>query len=388
MGSSHTASAVSARFDDPNLIADAGLVPVLRLAQQCRLPELADEAIGILEADNSGGANPAAKVMSLVAAMVAGADSIEDVHRVRHGGMDTAFAGTRAPSTVGTFLRSFTHGHVRQPHRVHRAFLAELAARTPLLPGADTVAFTDVDPTHKRVHGHAKQGAEHGRLKGQRTLHPLLAVVPTPTARPVTAAVRMRRGKAADVRGAESFVAGALAAAAQAGCTGTRIVRADSKSYTAGVVAACRRAGAHFSLATGMNPPITSAITTIEDHAWIPIRCPDAIEDPGTGELTSDAEVAEIPCHTAFTGRRKARQVTARLIVRRVKRLNTKASPGQGELFPAYRCHAVFADSPFELLQAEADHRRHAVIGQVIADGKPAPWHTCPRGTSRPTRHG
>jgi hypothetical protein len=145
--SSHTASAVSARFDDPNLIADAGLIPVLRLAQRCRLPELAGETIRIRDADNSGGANPAAKVMSLVAAMVAGADSIDDVHRVRHGGMHLAFTGTRAPSTVGTFLRSFTHGHVRQLHRAHRAFLAELATRTPLLPGADTVAFIDVDPT-------------------------------------------------------------------------------------------------------------------------------------------------------------------------------------------------------------------------------------------------
>lgn len=380
MRSSHTASAVSARFDDPNLVADAGLVPVLRLAQRCRLPELADETIRIVDADNSGGANPAAKVMSLVAAMVAGADNIEDVHRLRHGGMDIAFGGTRAPSTVGTFLRSFTHGNVRQLHRAHRASPAESAARTPLPPGADTVAFIDVDPTHKRVYGHAKQGAEHGRLKGQRTLHPLLAVVSTPIARPVIAAVRMRRGKAADVRGAESFVAEALAVAAQAGCTGIRIVRADSKFYTADVVAACHRVGAHFSLTTGMNPSITTAITTIGDHAWIPIRYPNAIEDPGTGELTSDAEIAEIPCHTAFTGRRKAEQVTARLIVRRVKRLDTKTSQGQGELFTAYRYHAVFTDSPFELPQAEADHRRHAVIEQVIADGKAGPLAHLPSG--------
>jgi hypothetical protein len=371
---------VSARFDDPNLIAAAGLIPVLRLAQQCRLPDLADEAIRIPAADNSGGANPAAKVMSLVAAMAAGAGSIDDIHRVRHGGMDLAFTGTRAPSTVGTFLRSFTHGHVRQLHRVHRAFLTELAARTPLLPDADAIAFIDIDPTHKRVYGHAKQGAEHGRLKGQRTLHPLLAVVSTPTARPVIAAVRMRRGKAADVRGAESFVAEALAVATQIGCTGIRIVRADAKFYTADVVAACRRAGAYFSLTTGTNPSITAAITTIADHAWIPIRYPNAIEDPDTGELISDAEVAEIPCYTAFTGRRKAQQVTARLIVRRVKRLHTTASAGQTELFPTYRYHTVFTDSPFELVPAEADHRRHAVIEQVIADGKAGPLAHLPSG--------
>jgi hypothetical protein len=378
--SSHTASAVSARFDDPNLIADAGLIPVLRLAQRCGLPELAGETIRIVGADNSGGANPAAKLMSLVGAMVAGSDSIEDTDRLRHGGMDIAFGGTWAPSTVGTFLRSFTHGHIRQLHRVHRAFLAELATQTPLLPAADTVAFIDIDPTHKRVYGHAKQGAEHGRLKGERTLHPLLAVVSTPIARPVIAAVRMRRGKTADVRGAESFVAESLAVAAQIGCTGIRIVRADSKFYTADVVAACRRAGAHFSLTTGMNPSIAAAIAAIAEHAWIPIRYPNAIEDPDTGELISDAEITEIPCYTAFTGRRKAQQVTATLLVRRVKRLNTTASPDQGELFATYRYHAVFTDSPFDMIQAEADHRRHAVIEQVIADGKAGPLAHLPSG--------
>jgi hypothetical protein len=117
-------------------------------------------------------------------------------------------------------------------------------------------------------------------VKGHRTLHPILAVVSTPVARPIIAAVRMRRGKAADVRGAGSFVAEALTVARQIGCTGTRIVRADSKFYTADVVAACRRVGAHFSLTTGMNPSIAAAIATIAEQAWIPIRYPNAVEDP------------------------------------------------------------------------------------------------------------
>jgi hypothetical protein len=101
----------------------------------------------------------------------------------------------RAPSTLGTFLRSFTHGHNRQLHGVHRDFLARLAASTPLLPSADRVAFVDVDPTHRRVFGRAKQGAEVGRFKGVRTLHPILATLSTPLARPVVAAVRLRRGR-------------------------------------------------------------------------------------------------------------------------------------------------------------------------------------------------
>jgi hypothetical protein len=380
MRSSHSAAAVSVSFDDPNLLGYGGLVPVVRLAERCGLPQLAGQLLRIVGAANSGGANPAAKLVSLVAAMCAGADSIDDADRLRHGGMPIAFGGVRAPSTLGTFLRSFTHGHVRQLHAVHRRFLAALAAHTPLLPGADRVTFIDVDPTHKRVYGRAKQGAQIGRFKGVRTLHPIFATLSTPISRPVIAAVRMRRGKAADVRGAASFVAEALSVAGDAGATGIRIVRADSKFYTAAVVAAARRAGAHFSLTTGMNPSIAAAIATIGGNRWRPIHYPHAVEDPDTGELISDAEIAEIP-YTAFTGQPKAAQVTARLIVRRVKRLDKPAGPDQGELFDAWRYHAVFTDSPFTLVQAEADHRDHAVIEQAIADLKAGALAHLPSGS-------
>jgi hypothetical protein len=378
MQSCHAATVVSAVFDEPNLIADAGLLPLVRLAERAGLPDLA-ASIRIEGADNSGGAHPAAKVMSLLGAMCAGADSIDDADRLRHGAMDRAFGGIRAPSTLGTFLRSFTHGHNRQLARVHRQFLAGLARHTPLLPGAEQVMFIDIDPTHRRVYGHAKQGAEVGRLKGQRTLHPILSTLSTPIARPVIGAVRLRRGKAADVRGAESFVAEALAIAKEAGGSGIRLVRADSKFYTADVVAACRRAGAHFSLTTGMNPSIAAAITRIDESAWIPIRYPDAFVDPDTGEMVSDAEVAEIE-YTAFTGRKKAEQVTARLIVRRVRRLSAEVSQGQGELFTSWRYHPLFTDSPFEMLEAELRHRQHAVVEQAIADGKSGPLAHMPSG--------
>ncbi len=176
MQSSHAASAISVVFDESNLVADAGLVPVMRLAEEVGLPELADVAVRLGHVDNSGGANPGAKVMSLVAAMCAGADSIEDADRLRHRAMPVLFAGIRAPSTLGTFLRSFTHGHALQLHAVHRKFLAALATRAPLLPDAGQVAFIDVDSTHKRVFGPAKQGAQIGRFRGIRTLHPLRSV--------------------------------------------------------------------------------------------------------------------------------------------------------------------------------------------------------------------
>ncbi|WP_033222939.1 IS1380 family transposase [Kitasatospora phosalacinea] len=375
MQSSHGPAAVSAVFDEPNLVADAGLVPLVHLAERLGLPGLVADRVRIDGPANSSGANPAAKAMSLAAAMCAGADSIDDTDRLRHGAMNRLFGGVRAPSTLGTFLRAFTHGHNRQLHAVHREFRARLAASTPLLPGADQVAFVDVDPTHRRVYGHAKQGAEVGRLKGQRTLHPILATLSTPLARPVIAAVRLRRGKAADARGAGPFTGEALAAARQAGATGTVVVRADSQFYNADVVAACRRAGARFSLTVRMNPHVAAAISRIPETAWQAIRYPDAFVDPDTGELVSDAEVAEIE-YTAFTSRKKAEHVTARLIVRRVRRLNAEVAAEQGELFTAWRYQPVFTDSPFQMLQAEHQHWQHATIEQVIADGKgSAPAH-------------
>jgi Transposase DDE domain group 1 len=186
---SHAAVAVDVAFDDPNLIADAGLVPVLTLAEQIGLPELVAEHVVITGAANSAGANPAAKVLSLLAGMVTGADSIEDMDRLRHTGNGVVFDQIRAPSTLGTFLRALTHGHVQQLNAVLRQTLIALAQRALLLPGAEEVVFVDLDSTHRQVYGYAKQGAAVGRLKGKKTLHPLIATASTPIARPVVVAV-------------------------------------------------------------------------------------------------------------------------------------------------------------------------------------------------------
>jgi hypothetical protein len=368
-------------FDDPNLIAHAGLVPVMRLAERCGLSDLVAAKVKLTGARNGAGAAADAKVTSIVGGMAAGADSIDDLRVLRHGAMPAVFAGIRAPSTLGTFLRSFTHGHALQLHAVHRRFLAALAAHTPLLPGSGEKAFIDVDSTHKRVYGRTKQGAEYGRFKGIRTLHPLLATICTPHARPVIAGVRMRRGKAADSRGAPKFVSEALATAVEAGCTGMRILRADSQFYNAGVIAACHRAGAHFSITTGMNPSIKRAVHSIPDEEWQQISYPTAVPDPETGELVSDAEVAEISQYTAFASRKKSERVTARLIVRRVRDLAKPAVIGeQGELFPVWRYHPFFTDQPAATLQAEREHRHHAVIEQVIADTKAGALTHLPSG--------
>ncbi|OKJ40120.1 hypothetical protein AMK22_10655 [Streptomyces sp. CB01580] len=290
------------------------------LAERCGLSDLVAEKVKLTGTTNGAGAAADAKVSSIVVGMAAGADSIDDLDVLRHGAIPMLFGGIRAPSTLGTFLRAFTHGHALQLHAVHRGFLAALAAHTPLLPGSGEKAFIDVDSTHKRVYGRAKQGAEYGRFKGIRTLHPLLATICTPHSRPVIATARMRRGKAADSRGAPKFVSEALATAAEAGCTGTRVLRADSQFYNAAVISACRRAGAHFSITCGMNPSIKRAVLSIPDQAWQPITYPTAVPDPATGALTSPfhtkattatlrSHLVQVPARIA----RSARRITLRL---------------------------------------------------------------------------
>jgi hypothetical protein len=368
---SHAARTASAVFDDPNLLADGGLLPVLNLAEKIGIADLVDERVTIGGAANSGGANAGAKVMSVLAGMIAGADSIEDLNRLRLGAMGRIFTGVRAPSTVGTFLRSFTHGHVKQVHAVHKQVLTALASGADLLPGSGEIAFVDVDSMHRQVYGYTKQGAVNGRLKGQKTLHPLIATISTPLSRPVVAGIRMRKGNAADVRGATSFVAEALATARQIGCTGVLVLRGDAKFFTAQIVAAAGRAGAFVSLTTGSNPAVTAAITAFGDTGWTPIHYPDAFVDEDTGELISDAEVAQMP-FTAFKGKAKRLHAQGRLIVRRVRRLNPKTGEGQQSLFDLWRHHAVFVTSPYVMLQAESQHRQHAVQEQINADAKSA----------------
>jgi hypothetical protein len=153
----------------------------------------------------------------------------------------------------------------------------------------------------------------------------------------------------------------------------------DSDYYTAAVIAAVRRNGARFSVTAPVTAAIRAAIAAIPEDAWTAIAYPQAVWDDQLGCWVSDAEVAETP-YTAFTSKKKALHVTARLIVRRVRDKNKDAAPGQGELFPAWRYHAVFTDSPYELLQAEEQHRGHAVIEQLLADLNDGPLAHLPSG--------
>jgi hypothetical protein len=358
---------VFARFDEPNLIVHAGLVPVVRLAERCGLPELVAEKVKLTGAKNGAGVAADAKVMSVVGGMVAGADCIDDLDVLRHGGMVKLFGGMRAPSTLGTFLRAFTWGHVRQLESSTRAFTCNLAAHAGLIPKGDEVVFVDIDSKVKQVYGPAKQGASFGYTK-VRGLHFQIVTVKTATCAPVIVATRLRKGSAGSGKGAACLVREALSEVRAMGVTAKIVVRADSAYFSHQVVAACRKAGAYFSLAVAVTKTIRAAIETMDPDAWTPIKYTDAIWDDKEQRWISDAEIAEIP-FTAFTSKKKVFHTSARLIVRRVKRLNPKTVPeGQSELFAVWRHHVVFTSSPFELVQAEAQHRQHAQVEQVFAD--------------------
>jgi len=355
----------------------AGLAPTMALAQRAGLTDLVSSTLTLKAV---GGVNAHLKVPALVAGMVAGADSIDDMDLLRHGGMGRLFTGIRAPSTLGTFLRSFTFGHVRQLDAVASRFLIALAKNAPILPGVGQGCYVDIDDTIKATHGYQKQGAGHG-YNGVKGLNALVAIVSTPISVPVIAATRLRRGPANSARGAARIVADALVTAKACGAGGLVTVRADSAYYGHDVVAAARRGGARFSITVRMNRTVVKAISEIKESAWVSIHYPNAIWDEDEQRLVSDAEVAEVP-FTAFTSRPKADHISARLIVRRVRRLNPKSMPaGQGELFPDYRHHGVFTDSPLTMLEAEKTHRAHAIVEQVIADLKGSALAHAPSGS-------
>ena len=166
----------SAVFDEPNLVSHAGLVPVMGLAARAGLIDLADQQLTV-----PGGAGHAAglKVSALVAGMVTGADSIADMAVLRHGGMGRLFTGVRAPSTLGTFLRAFRFGHVRQLDAVAARFLTGLTGHTPLIATPAEVTFVDIDDTIRSTYGYAKQGAGYG-YSGVKGLNAFLATAVHP----------------------------------------------------------------------------------------------------------------------------------------------------------------------------------------------------------------
>jgi hypothetical protein len=365
-------------FDDPNLVSAAGLVPVLALAESAGLHDLLDEWLTV-PSPRAG-----VKASSVIGGMLAGADCIEGLDLLRHGGMRRLFGGVRAPSTLGTFLRSFAYGHVRQLDAVNARLLPALCGQVPgLLPGGgggDGITFVDVDDTVREVHGYAKQAAAFGysRVRG---LNAQVATVCTPATAPLIAAAGLRRGNVKSATGGGRLLARAISTARAAGTTGQVMARADSAYYGWDYVGTAIRHDAWFSVTVRMDAKVTAAISGIDEQAWTTIRYPHAIWDPDEQRWVSDAQVAEVG-FTAFTSRRKSQQVACRLVVRRVKRLAPKAGNGtvQGELFADYRYHGFITNSTLDTVTADERHRDHAIVEQVIAELKDGPLAHLPSG--------
>jgi hypothetical protein len=349
MRSNHKLVGMETTFDEDNLLPNGGLVVPAALAQRLGVAELIDERVH-LPADAPGRAASGAKAMTVIGAMLAGADSIDDVAVLRAGAAAEVFDDTRAPSTVGTWLRGFRWSTVRQLDAASRTLLAR-AWDAGLGPDLEADLTLDLDSTICQAYGVAKQGVRFG-YTGVRGLHPLVATL---AGTDEVVHSRMRGGNAGAARGAGSFTRETIARVRDAGATGALTIRADAAFYGRPFVHACIAHDVAFSVTVRLNKSIKKAIGAIPDEAWTPIDY----------WLEGGADVAEVE-YTAFTSARKSEQVTGRLIVRRVR-----PTPGsQLAMDVVHDYHAMFTNRPGDMLAIEADHRAHAVVELAIRDLK------------------
>ncbi|PND54101.1 transposase [Mycobacterium sp. ENV421] len=379
MHSSYTFTTGSAVFDEQNLVSAAGLVPVLELAEQTGLSRLIDEHVALPSTRvKSGAVNPAGKLTAIVAAMACGADCIDDAGVLRAGGTPRVFNEVYAPSTLGIFLREFTFGHSKQVAAVGRTHLVALAARTPVLSGAEEGMFLDIDSLLRPVYGKAKQGASFGHAKiASRALlrlglSPQITTISTASAAPVIAEAQLRSGRAASGRGGARQVKQAITTARAINPDAPIMVRGDSMFGTKKVITTCIQHGVEFSVSVSRNKRITAALAAIDEAAYTPVHYPGAVEDPDTGALISDAQVAEAP-YTLRLGR--GRTLTVRMVVRRVKDARYPDA-----LFPVWRYHPFVTNSALPVDQADITHRRHAIIETTFADLIDGPLARIPSG--------
>ena len=328
---------VAVAFDDERAVADAGIVLAATLAGRLGIEALADARVDLGDRDGAG--NEGAKVMTLVSAMTLGADCIDDCDLLRSGRTaDVLGHRVMAPSTLGTFLRAFTFGHVRQLDRllgeaIQRAWMAGAG------PGEDRLVV-DVDSFVGETFGPKKQGAAFGYTR-VRGYHPLLAV------RADTGEVlhiRLRKGSANTSRGFERFLDERLARIERAGAGGPKLLRADSGFWNNHTFDRLDHAGWQFSIGVRLQPAVRAAIEAIDEAAWQTLQdYPD----------TSIAQIAE----TTLGGRR--------LVVRRVRTLDR-----QGQLLPTWELFAFVTNRTDALSLVEAEHRQHAVVELAIRDLK------------------
>ena len=338
-------------FDDHRLVANAGLLLPVTLAQHLGLGELVDNNVDLGE--TPGRANPGDKLLTLVASALAGGDCIDDADVLRTGGTARAIGCVvKAPSTLGTFLRSFRWGHVRQLDRVSRELLAQAWA-AGAGPGDEPLTI-DLDSTICETYGLGKEGARHHGYTGQRGYHPLLAIA-AGTGDVLMA--RQRQGRANTARGAAHFLRETVSRVRYAGARGQLIMRADRGFYTHAIVAVCRKLAVRCSITVRQHARLRNIIEAIPEADWTPLPY----------WMDGAADVAETE-YTPFESQPDA--APARLIVRRVK-----PTPGsQLALIADYSYHAFITDREGDTLELEADlghvNNSHAEIENAIRDLK------------------
>lgn len=340
--SSHVLDRIDVTFDDDHAVANAGLILPATLLDHLGLEAATDKAV-------STGYRPGRKVATVVHGILAGAECIDDLGVLRAGATGRVLPfKPMAPSTVGTWLRSLTFGHIRQLDKLTEQLLSRAWA-AGAGPG-DAPMTIDLDSTVCEVHGYAKQGAAYGYTR-QLGLHPILAT------RSDTGEVlhaRMRKGSAASARGAETFVRETIGRVRRAGADGQLRLRADSAFWSNKVIAACIDHDVRYSITVRRTKPVVAAIEAIDETDWADIDYTDG----------GRAQVAE----TALAGRR--------LIVRR-----TRLTGRQAQLFPDWRHHAFVTDREGGAVELDADHRHHAVVELAIRDLKEgAGLVHCPSG--------
>ena len=347
MRSSHSLDRVDTAFDDDRLVPDAGLILPATLAHHLGLKQLVDEHLDL--GSKPGSANVGDKVLTLVMSALAGGDHIDHANALRAGGTGRVLGFTvKAASTLGTFLRGFRWGHVRQLDRVSRELLARAWA-AGAGPGAEPLTI-DLDSTICETYGLQKEGALHHGYSGVRGYHPLLAVA-AGTGDVLMA--RLREGRANTGRSAGHFLRETVGRVRHAGATGQLTMRADSGFYSHSVVAMCRKLEVRYSITVRQHKALRALIETVPEEVWTPIPY----------WIDGGADVAETT-YTPFKGEKGA--VPVRLIVRRVR-----PTPGsQLALFALYDYHAFITDREGDMLTLEADHRRHAEVENAIRDLK------------------
>jgi hypothetical protein len=324
-------------FDDERVVADAGVMLVATLAKRLGIEALTADLVR-LRGDRPGAANAGRKVMALLFAMMLGADSIDDTDVLRAGRTRRVLGGwLPAPSTLGTFLRAFTFGHVRQLDALLGRAL-ERAWKAGAGPG-DGRLVVDVDSFVGEVCGRLKQGAAYGytHLLGY---HPILA---TRADTREVLHIRLRKGSANTQKGILRFTEELIARVERAGATGVKLLRADSGFWNTKVFERLEKAGWQYSIGVRMIKTVRTAVEAIDEAAW------QSIDYPDDGE----AQIAE----TVYCDRR--------LIVRR-----TRLIGAQAELWPDWRHFCFITNRDEDIALVEAEHREHAVIEQVIADLK------------------